>query len=126
MLDLRLAVLDEDHRLVSELKANLAGVLLDQKRYDEAEVMLLDAKTRLLRDRGPEDIISQDVIGRLILLYEATDRLAEADELRPLFEGNIRDLNPEPGPEPGSESPAADGTQTTQSNPSDPAGQTTQ
>jgi len=91
MLAVRLEVLEEDHRLVSEMKTNLAGVLLDQQRWDEAETLLLDARERLLRDRGPEDKRSQDAIGRLIQLYEATGREAEAEALRPLFTGKVRD-----------------------------------
>ncbi len=91
MLAIRMNVLEEDHRLVSELKTNLASTLMEQQRYDEAEVLLLDAKERLVRDRGPEDMRSQDAIGLLIRLYEATGREAEATALRPLFTGKVRD-----------------------------------
>ena len=42
-------------------------------------------------DRDDAFELSQDAIGRLIQLYEATDRSAEADALRPDFTGKVRD-----------------------------------
>lgn len=70
MLALRRENFPEEHRLISELKSELAAALTGLEQYDEAERLLLDAYDRFLTGRGPEDRRTQRAAQRLVTLYK--------------------------------------------------------
>jgi len=74
MLELRRDAFGEAHRLTSEIKSALGGLLTETGGYEEAEALLLDAYGRFDDDRGATDPRTQTAAGRLAALYEATGR----------------------------------------------------
>lgn len=78
----------EEHRLISELKSELAAALTGLAQYDEAESLLLDAYSRFLDGRGLEDRRTQRAARRLVTLYELT---GNPEAAKPFREAIIED-----------------------------------
>ncbi|KAA9130211.1 serine/threonine protein kinase [Marinihelvus fidelis] len=82
MLAIRLEVLDEDHRLVSEMRSDLAAALMGLGEYDEAESLLLQAHENLAAREVPGHRRLVQARERLVELYTATGRPEMAEAYR--------------------------------------------
>lgn len=89
MLQIRLESFGEEHRSTSEIKSDLAAVLIATARYEEAETLLLDAYQRFDEDRGVDDPRTQRAARRLAELYEALDQPDKAKPYRDIFQGEF-------------------------------------
>lgn len=81
-LALRREHFEEDHVLITEIKSDLAAVWLEQARYPDAEVLLLEVYDQFAQQRGMEDSRTRRAAGRLVMLYERIGEAAKADEFR--------------------------------------------
>lgn len=81
-LEIRRQHFDETHRLISEIKSDLAAVLMATGREQEAEMLLLEIYPRFLENWGPEDPRTRRAAGRLVMLYEQLGSTAQADTYR--------------------------------------------
>ena len=81
-LAIRRAHFDEQHRLISELKSDLAAVLMATDRASEAEALLLEIYPLFLDDWGADDPRTRRAAGRLVMLYEQTGQPEKADVYR--------------------------------------------
>lgn len=86
MLAIRREALDEDHRLVSELKSDLGGSLLELDELDEAEALLIDAHERFAAKELPGAQRLVETRERLVILYERTGRPEQAVDMRALID----------------------------------------
>ncbi len=86
MLAIRREALDEDHRLVSELKSDLGGSLLELGELDEAEALLTDAHERFAAKELPGAQRLVETRERLVLLYERMGRPEQAADMRALID----------------------------------------
>lgn len=79
MLSIRLEVLDEDHRLVSEMRSDLAAALMGQEDWAEAETLLLQAHENLAAREAPTHRRLVQARERLVELYTATGQPERAE-----------------------------------------------
>ena len=71
---MRKKVLPAGHWLIANTESVLGGCLTAQRRYQEAEDLLVPAYARLLADRGEAHERTRDARQRLFALYEAWGR----------------------------------------------------
>jgi len=81
-LELRRQNFAETHTLVSEVKSDLAAALMGQRRFTEAEALLLEVYARFLEDWSAEDSRTRRAAGRLVMLYEQQGEAERADDYR--------------------------------------------
>ncbi len=81
-LEIRRKHFDETHRLISEIKSDLAAVLMATDREAEAEAMLLEIYPLFMDGWGPEDARTRRAAGRLVMLYEQLGEPQRADPYR--------------------------------------------
>jgi serine/threonine-protein kinase len=79
-LEMRSKLLPAGHWLLANSQSVLGGCVLAQKRYAEAEALLLPSYKRLLEDRGPENEKTRDARRRLATLYRAWGRPQQATQ----------------------------------------------
>jgi len=72
------------------MRRELGAFLSDHSRYDEAEVLLLEAEVVLRRERGGRDPVTRRTWQRLIELYERSDRPDHAARYRALLDAAER------------------------------------
>jgi eukaryotic-like serine/threonine-protein kinase len=77
-LEMRRKLLPAGHWLLANSQSVLGGCVLAQRRFDEAEALLLPSYKRLLEDRGPANEKTRDARRRLAMLYRAWGRPQEA------------------------------------------------
>jgi tetratricopeptide (TPR) repeat protein len=82
VLELSAKRLPAGHWQLAAPKSLLAMCLVPQRRFDEAEALLLEAHTSLQGAFDPSHPRIQRVVERVVSLYEAWGRQAEADEWR--------------------------------------------
>jgi tetratricopeptide (TPR) repeat protein len=70
------------HWLIGRVKSELGGLLVGQRRFGEAERLLVEGWTTLIEDRNVRPEYRQQTRDRLVALYEATGRPAEAGRWR--------------------------------------------
>lgn len=73
---------EETHRLISEIKSDLAAVLMATGRETEAEALLLEIYPQFMTDWGAEDPRTRRAAGRLVMLYDALGQPERADAYR--------------------------------------------
>ena len=71
-----------EHWLVDHTQNVLAGCLLQMGRFQEAEDLLVPAYERIRAERGNRDSLAQEILERIILLYESWNKPAEAAHYR--------------------------------------------
>ncbi len=89
MLEIRREFIEEDHRLITELKSDLGGSLLELGELAEAEALLVEAHEKFSArepDNAPRVI---EVRRRLVKLYETTDRPELAAEMQALVDAGM-------------------------------------
>jgi tetratricopeptide (TPR) repeat protein len=86
-------VLFEEHWQMCELRSLLGAALAGQERFEEAEELLLNAYDRMKDDPGapPESIAA--AVERIVALYDASDRPAEANEWRATLDTLEMEMN---------------------------------
>jgi serine/threonine-protein kinase len=70
------------HWLIGLVKSQIGGLLVGQRRFAEAEPLLREAWTALIEDGNVRPEFRQQARDRLVVLYEATGRPAEAARWR--------------------------------------------
>jgi serine/threonine-protein kinase len=75
----------DTHWVTAYFKSGLGACFTAQARYEEAEPLLLDALALLQSERGAENKYTQGTLERLVALYEAWGRPAEATTYRALL-----------------------------------------
>jgi serine/threonine-protein kinase len=81
-IDILSGNLPPNHWRIAQAQSALGACLTNLGRYREAEPLLLSSYELLVAKRGPEHRRTQKALDHLIELYDATDRMAEADALR--------------------------------------------
>ena len=66
------------HRKLAEVIGELGSCLIALHRYDEAEVLLLDAYQIVLAAKGAPQSLITDAVRRLVRLYEQRAKPEEA------------------------------------------------
>jgi serine/threonine protein kinase/tetratricopeptide (TPR) repeat protein len=84
-LPLLLGQLPADHFLISAVRSDLGVCLKAQGRFAEAEPLLVQGYTALQASRGGRATITREALQRLVGLYDAWGRPAEADRYRALL-----------------------------------------
>ncbi len=74
------ATLGDDDREAIDAERRLAAILIDKSEFDEGEKLLDDARQRLSRTLGPEDVEVGATLGELGRIYQSTGRMKEAEE----------------------------------------------
>jgi serine/threonine-protein kinase len=74
-LKIRRELLGDRHWLVANTTSVLGGCLTAQRRFSEAEPLLLDSYRVLLADRGPDHEKTRDAARRVTMLYKAEGRV---------------------------------------------------
>lgn len=78
-------LLPEDHNVLLATRRDWAALLTARGRYADAEPMLLQSYAVLHRQRGSEAVVTRETVQRLVELYEAWKRPAEASRYRALL-----------------------------------------
>ncbi len=78
-LALRRQTLPEGHWLIASSESVLGGHFVLARRFGEAEALLVPAERRLVEARGERAPVVADARGRLVQLYEAWGRPADAE-----------------------------------------------
>jgi eukaryotic-like serine/threonine-protein kinase len=81
-MELRRTSLPEGHWLVASSGSVLAGELIGMGKHEEAEPLLLEAEPQLVAQLGPDAVPVRDARMRLVRLYEAWGREADAERWR--------------------------------------------
>jgi serine/threonine-protein kinase len=84
-LALQLSAAGEDHPRTAYAKVQLGNCLTGLQRYAEAEPYLRDASEWLRVNRGIENSFTQEVLSRLVALYDRWGRPAQAEPYRRLL-----------------------------------------
>jgi hypothetical protein len=79
-LELRRKTLPNDHWLLASSESILGGHFVLARRFAEAEALLVAAEKKLVMARGEEAPVVADARGRLVALYKAWGKPAEADK----------------------------------------------
>ena len=74
---------------VVEAQSLLGHCLAGQRRFEEAEALLLESHVALREERGLDDQSTRQALQRLIGLYEAWGRPEEAERYRSLLQPGI-------------------------------------
>jgi serine/threonine protein kinase len=81
---------------MAKLRSDLGAALIAESKFDEAERLLADAAAVLRRERGAENGATQEALNRLAMVYAASNRAVQADEIRrqlpPVFVSGITEL----------------------------------
>ncbi|MCG3132381.1 MAG: Serine/threonine-protein kinase PknD [Phycisphaerae bacterium] len=67
-------LVDQDYSYRAVARSLLGGCLIHQARYEEAEELLVDAYSEMVRALGPDDANTNIALNRLLRLYMLTDR----------------------------------------------------
>ena len=86
-------ILPETHRQLGNAERLWATWLYEMKRYDEAEPILVSAYPKVVGGYGSKDVKTIGTLQTLVRLYEATNRLDQAEVYRKLL---ADDNGPEP------------------------------
>jgi len=89
--------LPEGHTDTAEMRSQLGDFLFTKQRYDEAEPLLVAAHEVFRAERGDADASTQRTVQRLVALYEAWSKPAEAARYRALL-ADAKATRPETAP----------------------------
>ena len=90
-LDIRTRLLPNGHQLIGISEGALGECLTAQKRYTEAEPLLLRSYTVMKSSVGEQDPRTEEALGRLAKLYKAWAKPANAARYQPVPRQHISD-----------------------------------
>lgn len=84
-VELRVKVLTDESWETAAAKVDLAECLLQQKKYEEAEALLVPGLPRIQSAKGATHYLTRDALERTARMYEATGRAEQAAPLRAML-----------------------------------------